>query len=103
MPGGSRRALVLRRFDAESDDIERLVRRYRLDVVFTVVVDTTSELAVIIAVQHLLEHDAEVVVVPHLGVAARVGAHWHAVTLFADLITADALIERGAFDPPGPR
>ncbi|NUP28295.1 MAG: hypothetical protein HOQ36_03360 [Nocardia sp.] len=100
MAGDSRRALVLRRVDADPGDIERLVRRYHLDVVFTAVVDTTSKLAVIIAVQHLLEHDAEVVVVPHLTVEGRTGAHWRAVTVLADLVTAGTVVERGTFDRP---
>ncbi|WP_157106051.1 hypothetical protein [Nocardia sienata] len=43
-----------------------------------------------IAVQHLFEHDAEVVVVPHLSAAEiRAERCWRAVSGLADILAAD--------------
>ncbi|MEU4313314.1 hypothetical protein [Nocardia sp. NPDC024068] len=65
-------------------------------MVFTAVVDTTSKLAVIIAIQHLLEHDAEVVVVPHLVIGRLRADHpWRPVGSLVDLVTFAGMIERG--------
>ncbi|MGW0179734.1 hypothetical protein [Nocardia sp. NPDC003345] len=93
--------MLLRRHDADAADIDLLTDRYRLDVVFTAVVDTTSKLAAIIAVQHLLEHDAEVVVVPHLVIdGTRTDHPWLPVGSLADLVTFAGVIERGMLGRP---
>ncbi|MEU2039259.1 hypothetical protein [Nocardia niwae] len=48
--------------------------------------DAQAVLAALIAVQYALEHMADAVVVPHLGVL-RPDTPWWAVTEMADLIT----------------
>ncbi len=66
---------------------EALVRQHGLRVVHTVHTDAPALLAALIAVQHALEHMADVVVIPHLD-ALEVGSPWWVVTEMADLLTS---------------
>lgn len=87
----NRRAVVLCRSDCDSTQIERLSRAHGLRVVYTVYTDTGPELAARIAVQYVLYHAAEVVVVPHLGAReAEETPAWRAVGWIADLVTGTA-------------
>ncbi|MGI5220181.1 hypothetical protein [Nocardia sp. CA-290969] len=58
---------------------------------YTVFSDTRSpKLAALIAIQHIIEHNAEVLVVPHLTTAGLTNdRRWQVVVAAADLITAD--------------
>jgi sugar/nucleoside kinase (ribokinase family) len=96
-----RRTIALCRPDTPGREIQHLAARYSLEVVYTVFTDTeSSKLTAMIAVQHLIEHDAEVLVIPHLS-AARIShdQHWRAVLAAADIITSDGLVE---YPPPRP-
>lgn len=96
----SRRALILHRTACDRNDIERLVQAHGLDIVYTVVTDTVPALAALIAVHHLLESDAEVVVVPHLTEdEVRRYRSWILVTALAELVTTAGVVERELFDP----
>jgi hypothetical protein len=92
-----RRAIVLCEPDADSHDIEQLTEAHGLDIVHTVYVSDGSAHAPVIAVQHALYHDAEVVVVPRLSDAAANARPWKAVTGLADLVTSTSVIECGLF------
>lgn len=94
----SRRAVVLCRTDCDSSrDVERLSEVHNLRVVYTVYTDTGPELAARIAVQHALDHGAEVVVIPYLSdQEVREARAWLAVTWLADLVTATGGLERGS-------
>lgn len=85
----ARRAIVLRRTDCDSEEIERLAHAHGLRVVYTVYADCGPELAARIAVQHALEHDAEVVVLSHLSEQeVRQAVVWRSVAWLVDLATA---------------
>ncbi|WP_327149745.1 hypothetical protein [Nocardia sp. NBC_01329] len=91
-----RRAVVLCRPGSDSGHIEQLSRAHGLRVVYTVYTDTGPELAVRIAVQHILDHDAEAIVIPYLTAReARENGAWRMVTWFADLVTATGVLGCG--------
>ena len=85
-----RRAIVVRTYGADISGLDELITGHRLEVVFTVFGPSAPKLVTLIAVQHLLEHNAEVVVIPHL-TAAEIRAErlWQAVTGLADIVAAD--------------
>ncbi|WP_280437224.1 hypothetical protein [Nocardia carnea] len=98
-----RRAIVLRRTEYDGRELERLIRAHILEVVHTVVTDTGPELGALIAIQHVLEHGAEVIVIPHLtrdGI--RQERPWLAVTALAELVTARGVVARGSYRTPHP-
>lgn len=85
-----RRAIVVGRYNTDTPDLDGLVARHHLQVVFTITAPSAPKLATLIAVQHLFEHDAEVVVVPHLNAAEiRAERCWRAVSGLADILAAD--------------
>ena len=87
---------MLHRPGGDDRVVERLSRIHNFRVVYTVYVDTVPELAARIAVQHVLDHQAEVVVIPYLNAqSARETRAWHAVTRCADLVTATGVLECG--------
>ncbi|MFD4402904.1 hypothetical protein ACFWPH_09080 [Nocardia sp. NPDC058499] len=63
------------------------MRKHGLRVVYTVHTDAAAVLAALIAVQHALEHSADVVVIPHVN-ELEPGTSWWVVTEVADLVTA---------------
>lgn len=91
-----RRAVAVRTHSSDSGDIDRLCEIHGLCVVFTAYIGAGSVHAPAIAARHALEHDADVVLVPDLGVDAARSQPWRAVTRFADLITATAVLEFGS-------
>ncbi|WP_040833279.1 hypothetical protein [Nocardia brevicatena] len=89
-----RRAIVLCRQDCDTHTLKRIVQRHGLTVVHTVFAEIKLELAAAVAVQHMLEHDAEVVVVPHLSKhAVQQPRPWRAVAAVVDLVTATGVLE----------
>lgn len=98
-PSAGRRAIVLRRNEYDGLRLERLVRSHALEIVYTVVTDTGPQLGALIAIQHVLEHGAEVIVIPHLTrEQVRREKPWHAVTALAELVTACGVVSRGSYD-----
>lgn len=95
-----RRAVVLCRPDTPGREIGHLAVQYGLDVVYTVFVETESpKLTALIAGQHLAEHDAVVLVIPHLTVARiRHQQCWCAVLAAADVIAPDGSIDYPSTD-----
>lgn len=90
-----RRAIAFCRVGCDGSEIERLVRAHGLRVVHTVYADTGPELSARIAVQHALDHGAEVVVVPHLSdQEARETLGWRVATCLVDLLTSTGPIDR---------
>lgn len=81
-----RRAVALLHSDHDPTEFEALVQRHGLRIVYTVHTDVHAVLAALIAVQYTLEHMADAVVIPHLGVL-KPATPWWAVTEMADLIT----------------
>ncbi len=57
---------MLCRPGSDSRDVDRLSHVHDLRVVYTVYTDARPELAARVAVQHVLDHAAEVVMIPHL-------------------------------------
>lgn len=99
----TRRAIVLRRTQYDGRVLERLTKAHTLEVVHTVVTDTGPELGALIAIQHLLEHGAEGIVIPHLTrEAIRRERRWLAVTALAELVTARGVVPRGSYSTPHP-
>lgn len=85
-----RRAIVIHRSGGHSSDFEHLVEAHGLVVVYTVVTDSTGKLGALIAVQHVLEHDADVVVLPRMTCQeVRDDRSWYAVTALAELVDLD--------------
>ena len=85
-----RRAIVVRRYGTEISGLDELIARHRLEVVFTVFGPSAPKLVTLIAVQHILEHNAEVVLIPHLTAAEiRAERRWQAVAGLADIVTVD--------------
>ncbi|MEV3959508.1 hypothetical protein AB0M34_01230 [Nocardia sp. NPDC050193] len=85
-----RRAIVVGRYNTDTPDLDGLVARHNLKVVFTITAPSAPKLATLIAIQHLFEHDAEVVVLPHLSAAEiRAERWWLAVSGLADILAAD--------------
>ncbi|WP_327149580.1 hypothetical protein [Nocardia sp. NBC_01329] len=91
----ARRAVGLCRADSDGGQLECLSRAHDLEVVYTVYTDTGSEFAARIAVQYVLEHGAEVVVIPYLGEQeVRAALAWRPVIWLADLVTATGVVAR---------
>lgn len=89
-----RRAVVLCRPDTASREIHRLATRYALEVVYTVFTDTESpKLAVMIAAQHIIEHNADVLVVPHLTTMVASDPEWRPVIALAEVIAANGRVD----------
>ncbi|MBF6195429.1 hypothetical protein U3653_25270 [Nocardia sp. CDC186] len=78
--------MALLHSDHDPTEFEALVRHHVLRIVYTVHTDAQAVLAALIAVQYALEHMADAVVIPHLGVLES-DTPWWAVTEMADLIT----------------
>lgn len=92
---GKRRALVLRQTDCDSGVIDRLAQEHGLDIVYTVVTDTAPQLTALIAVHHMLESDAETVIVPHLTEdEIRRDRSWQLVITLARLVTTAGVIDQ---------
>ncbi|MFD4406570.1 hypothetical protein ACFWPH_27785 [Nocardia sp. NPDC058499] len=85
-----RRAIVVRSYGTEISGLDELIAHHCLEVVFTVFGPSAPKLVTLIAVQHIFEHNAEVVVISHL-TAAEIRAErlWQAVTGLADIVAAD--------------
>ncbi|MBF6351458.1 hypothetical protein IU448_20935 [Nocardia flavorosea] len=67
------------------------------------VTDTGAQLGALIAIQHALEHGAEVIVIPHLTTEEiQRDKHWHAVTTLAELVTARGVVSRGSYGTAHP-
>ncbi|MET8797343.1 hypothetical protein ABZV91_13010 [Nocardia sp. NPDC004568] len=91
-----RRAVAVRAHGSDSGDIDRLCEIHGLRVVFTAYIGAGSVHAPMIAAHHALDHDADVVLVPHLGIHEARSPSWRTVTRFADLITAAGVLESGS-------
>lgn len=91
---GQRRAVVVRPADHNAEDLEKLIQQHNLDVAFTAVTDTAvPRVAALIAIQHVLEYRAEVLVVPHLTKAdARSGREWGALAELIDVVTSTGVL-----------
>lgn len=85
--------------DHDASELDALVQRNGLRLVFTVRTDTRAVLAALIAVQHSLEHAAEVVAIPHLG-SLEPDTPWWVITEVAVLITGTHVYppRAGVFD-----
>ncbi|WP_280400218.1 hypothetical protein [Nocardia carnea] len=95
---GRRRAIVLRRSEFDARELERLIGTHALEIVYTVVTDAGPKLGTLIAIQHVLERDAEVIVIPHLTRETVWRERpWQAVTELADLITGSGVVSRGTY------
>ncbi|WP_280426730.1 hypothetical protein [Nocardia carnea] len=91
-----RRAIVVCRIGCDSGEIVELVQAHGLRVVHTVYTDTGPELTARIAVQHALDHAAEVVLIPYLtGREVRETPVWQAIIWIADLVTSTGALENG--------
>lgn len=94
MSDDGRRAILLTKYDAVTPDLETLTRRHGLEVVFTITGPSMSRLAALIAVQHVLEHGVEVVIIPHLTTdEIRTDRPWRAVRGLVDIVASNGLIE----------
>ncbi|MEV3962959.1 hypothetical protein AB0M34_18995 [Nocardia sp. NPDC050193] len=91
---GQWRAVVVRPADHDAEDLERLIRQHNLDVVFTTVTDTdVPRIAALIAIQHVLDYRAEVLVAPHLTLTdARSSHEWRALAELVDVVTAAGVL-----------
>lgn len=100
---GKRRAIVLRRSEYDGAALERLLEEHALEIVYTVVTDAGPKLGTLIAIQHVLEHDAEVIVIQHL-TREQVWRErpWQAVTEIAELVTGGGVISRGTYGAAHP-
>ncbi|MEV0110344.1 hypothetical protein AB0H42_28950 [Nocardia sp. NPDC050799] len=83
---GDEKAVALLHSGHDPEVYKALVRQHGLRVVYTVHTDAPAVLAALIAVQHALEHTADVVVIPHLD-ALESGSPWWVVTEVAGLYT----------------
>lgn len=90
-----RRTVVLCRPDTPGREIHRLADRYGLEVVYTVFTDIeSSQLTALIAIQHIIENNAAVLVIPHLTAPWIAGIrHWAAVRAAARIIGSDGPVE----------
>lgn len=72
-----------------------MASRYGLEVVYTVFTDTESaELTALIALQHIIENSAEVLVIPHLTAPWIAGLQrWETVRTAARIIGSDGPVE----------
>ncbi|NUP27223.1 MAG: hypothetical protein HOQ44_11120 [Nocardia sp.] len=93
---GPRRTVVLCRPETPGREIRQLASRYRLEVVYTVFTDIESaELTALIAIQHIIENNAEVLVIPHLTAPWIAGLRqWKAVRTAVQIITSDGPVEK---------
>ncbi|MGW4069445.1 hypothetical protein [Nocardia grenadensis] len=89
-----RRALILRRSDANPQYIDLLVDTHQLEVAYTAVTDTEHpRLSAMIAAQHAVDNQVEVVVAPHLtGDTVRGDIGWQAIVALCDVVTADDVV-----------
>ena len=90
------RAVVLCRRDTTNREIRYWARVYGLEVVYTVFTDTeSSKLAAMIALQHLIERSAEIVMISYLpGARIADDRHWQVVLAVADAIASDGPVGR---------
>ncbi|MET8799549.1 hypothetical protein ABZV91_24535 [Nocardia sp. NPDC004568] len=97
-----KRTVALLHNDHGASGLDALLQRNGLRLVFTVRTDSPAVLAALIAVQHALEHAAEVVVIPHLG-SLEPDTPWWVITDVAELITGTHVYppRAGIFDMPG--
>lgn len=94
MSGEGRRAIVLTKYDAVTPDLSTLIERHGLEVVFTITGPSVSRLAVLVAVQHIFDRGAEVVIIPHLTTEQiRADRPWRAVSALVDIVAANGFIE----------
>ncbi|MFD4405633.1 hypothetical protein ACFWPH_23030 [Nocardia sp. NPDC058499] len=100
MPTDLRRAILLHRSEANRSEIDDLTQRHHLTVVYTAVTDTAApRLAVLIAMEHVLNHNAEVVVVPHLtALEMWHDREWLALAELVGLVMADGELLGGRAD-----
>ncbi len=92
-----RRAIVVCRSSCDGGEIVELAQAHGLRVVHTVYTDTGPELTARIAVQHALDHAAEVVLIPYLtGQEVREAPVWQAITWIAELVTSTGALENGS-------
>ncbi|MEU4837380.1 hypothetical protein [Nocardia testacea] len=89
-----KRAIALLHTVHTPEQFDQLVIRNRLRIVYTVRTDARAVLAALIAVQHALEHAAEVVVIPHLG-SLEPDSPWWVITTAADLVTGTRVYRSG--------
>ncbi|NKY57058.1 hypothetical protein [Nocardia flavorosea] len=54
----------------------------------------SSKLAAMIAAQHIIEHNAEVLMIPHLTTMVANDRQWRPVIALAEVIAADGRIHR---------
>ncbi|MFD4403866.1 hypothetical protein ACFWPH_14015 [Nocardia sp. NPDC058499] len=89
-----RRAIVLRRDETDPGDIDKCTEQQELEVVFTVTIETEHpRLAVLIAIEHILNHRAEVVVIPYLTTEAVWAAReWLAQAELVDVVIAGGIL-----------
>ncbi|MGI5220133.1 hypothetical protein [Nocardia sp. CA-290969] len=87
---GKRRAIIIGKYETDAPGLDELITRHRLEVVFTVYAPSAPKPAALVTVQHILEHDADVVIIQHL-TAAEIRAEelWRAVAGLADIVTSD--------------
>lgn len=93
-----RRAVALLHSDHDPTEFEALVQRHGLSIVYAVHTDVHAVLVALIAVQYALEHLADAVVIPHLGVL-KPDTPWWGVTEMADLITGTRAYPLGSALP----
>lgn len=76
-------------------EIHHMASHYGLEVVYTVFTDTeSSQLTALIAIQHIIENSAEVLVIPHLTAPWIAGfRQWTAVRTAAQIIGSDGPVE----------
>ncbi|WP_328389936.1 hypothetical protein [Nocardia sp. NBC_00416] len=88
------RAVVMRPADHDAENLEQLIQRHNLNVVFTTVTDTdVLRVAALIAIQHVLDYRAEVLVAPHLTMAdARSSREWRALAELVHVVTAAGVL-----------
>lgn len=88
-----RRAILLCETGADDLSVSRLAEKHHLSVVYTVHVTPTSPHAPMIALQHIADHGADVVIIPQLTRAEVQGKLWTVVTIAADIVTFDGLVQ----------
>ncbi|MEU4840918.1 hypothetical protein [Nocardia testacea] len=81
-----RRAVALLHSDHDPVTLDALVQKHGLQIVYTVHTDAPAVLAALIAVQHVLEHLADAIVIPHIG-TLELETPWRVVTAASALIT----------------
>lgn len=81
-------------------DIDELVERYHLEVVHNAYISGHSAHAPTIAALHIADHRADVVIAPDLTRAqVRESQRWQAITIAADIVTSDGLVEYAPLAP----